>query len=353
MISDHTAFDNPQNIVYVLTLMKLDGASHDFLKPTGVLITGGGGFIGSNLAEHYLKKGLPVVCVDNFCTGMRANVDRLKKISSPDQFVFVEEDISKPWHWTKIISPNFIKKISHVFHLASPASPPLYQELAFETLWANSLGLNHALELGDSLGARVIYSSTSEIYGDPECSPQPESYWGRVNSFGVRSCYDESKRFGEALLFTHNWKKKTRHGLVRIFNTYGPGMNPHDGRVIINFLVQASQGKNLTVYGDGRQTRSFCYISDLVAGLVKYAESELVEPVNLGNDNEFTILDLATEVQKLFSPKEIRIQFMPLPKDDPQQRRPDLTRARAVLAPWRPQVNLAEGLQMMRKWLEK
>lgn len=327
------------------------------MKITGVLITGGAGFIGTSLAEYYLSKNTPVVCVDNFCTGTRSHVDDLKALSKkvnskdPHLFAFVEADVSAPWGWAKILSPDL--HISHVFHLASPASPPLYQELALETMWVNSVGLQHALNFADNVGARVVYASTSEVYGDPECSPQPESYWGHVNSFGIRSCYDEAKRFGEALLFTHNLKKKTKHGLVRIFNTYGPRMNPVDGRVIINFLTQAEKGQKLTVYGEGTQTRSFCYISDLIAGLVRYAESDIREPINLGNDKDFSILQLAEEVKKLYSNKDLQIEFKPLPQDDPKQRRPDLSKARQFLAPWSPKVELAQGLKLMRDGLSK
>lgn len=323
------------------------------MKTSGVLITGGAGFIGSNLAEHYLARNVPVICVDNFCTGMRSNIEYLKKTASPNQFVFLEEDVTKPWSWLKILSPDMTAKIGHVFHLASPASPPLYQELALETLWVNSVGLQNALAFADAVSARVVFASTSEVYGDPECNPQPESYWGNVNSFGVRSCYDEAKRFGEALIYTHNLKKKTKHGLVRIFNTYGPRMNPHDGRVIINFLVQAKKKQKLTVYGDGMQTRSFCYISDLVAGLVRYAESQITEPINLGNDKDFTILQLVEEVRKLYSNQSLQVEFKALPFDDPKLRRPDLSKARKLLDPWAPKVGLAEGLRLMRDGLEK
>ena len=323
------------------------------MKNHTVLITGGSGFIGSHLAEYYLTQNHSVIIVDNFCTGLRSNADYLKGISSSEKLTIVEADVSKPWGWVQNLSSESLQNINYVFHLASPASPPLYQEMAFDTLWVNSVGLNNALEFADSVQARLIYSSTSEVYGDPDCSPQPETYWGNVNSFGIRSCYDESKRFGEALLFTHNWKKKTKHGLVRIFNTYGTRMNPHDGRVIINFLVQAEKGQSLTVYGDGEQTRSFCYVSDLVAGLTRYAESEIVEPVNLGNDREFSILELAKEVQALYPEKKLNIEFQALPADDPKQRKPDLTRARQLLSPWAPSVSLADGLKLMREGLCK
>ena len=323
------------------------------MKPTGVLITGGGGFIGSHLAEHYLKQNLPVVCVDNFCTGMRQNRDHLKSHANAKNLSFFEEDVTKPWEWAKIIGPDVQAKISHIFHLASPASPPHYQELAFETLWVNSIGLRYALEFSDQVKARLIFSSTSEVYGDPEVSPQSESYRGHVNCYGTRACYDEAKRFGEALIFTHNWKKKTKHGLVRIFNTYGPRMNPQDGRVIINLLMQGLRGEPLTVYGTGQQTRSFCYISDLIDGLVRYAESDCSEPVNLGNDREFSILSLVEEVKKIYPEKALTVQHQPLPKDDPKQRLPDLTKAKKILSPWAPHVNLSEGLILMKEWVSQ
>lgn len=322
------------------------------MKASAILVTGGAGFIGSHLAEHYLKQNVPVIAIDNFSTGMKSNIEFLRRATSAELFRFVEADVAQPWEWAKILSPDVVQKISHIFHFASPASPPLYQELAFETLWVNSLGLRYAMEFADTIKARVVFASTSEIYGDPDFSPQPESYWGNVNSYGIRSCYDEAKRFGEALLFTHNLKRKTRHGLVRIFNTYGPRMNPHDGRVIINFLVQAAQEEPLTVYGTGEQTRSFCYISDLLDGLVRYAESDLTDPVNLGNDKEFTILQLVDEVKKLYPEKKLEHQLHPLPKDDPQQRRPDLTLAKKYLSPWQPQVALAQGLRYMKDWLD-
>ncbi len=332
---------------------------------TGAIVTGGAGFIGSHLCESLLARGLPVVSVDNYSTGLRENSEHLQKLRASQNFLSIEADVIEPWSWQKQIPNEWFNKISHVFHFASPASPPLYQELAFSTLWVNTLGLKNALEFADSLapagsdrGARVIFASTSEIYGDPSVSPQPETFWGNVNSFGVRSCYDESKRFGEALIFTHNWKKNTRHGLVRIFNTYGPRMNPHDGRVVINFLVQALKNQPLTVYGDGHQTRSFCYIDDLADGILRYADSNLTEPVNLGNDTEFTVLQLAQTVQSLIcelsahsAKKELPIVFKPLPKDDPKQRRPDLARAREKLAPWQPNISLREGLERTYEWL--
>lgn len=320
---------------------------------TGVLITGGGGFLGSHLAEHYLNLGIHVICVDDFCTGLRSNRGYLENHpKAQGRFQFIEADVSRPWAlWTDQISFDR-KKISHVFHFASPASPPLYQKLAIETMWVNSIGLQEAMLFSDAHKARVIFASTSEIYGDPEFSPQPESYWGNVNTQGPRSCYDEAKRFGESLLYTHNQKYKTKHGLVRIFNTYGPRMNPVDGRVIVNFLVQAMRGEKLSLFGTGKQTRSFCYVDDLVAGIHKYSASDLTQPVNVGNETEFSILELAEIVQEIFSGKKLQLEFFDLPKDDPKQRRPDLTNAKRLLAPWEPKITLKEGLQKMIAWLE-
>jgi len=323
------------------------------MEMTGVLITGGGGFLGSHLAEFYLRQGKQVICVDNFCTGLKTNRQFLESLpEAKGRFQFIEADASRPWSlWTdQIAIPK--KQISHVFHFASPASPPHYQRLSIETMWVNTLGLQEAMLFADAHQARAIFSSTSEIYGDPEFSPQPETYFGNVNTMGPRSCYDEAKRFGEALLYTHNHKYQTRHGLVRIFNTYGPRMNPNDGRVIINFLVQALRGNKLSIYGTGQQTRSFCYVTDLVAGIDRYARSEIREPINIGNEIEFTILELVETVQEIFGDKKLQIEHFDLPKDDPKQRRPDLTKARAELAPWAPQISLKEGLQKMTHWLK-
>lgn len=315
-----------------------------------VLVTGGGGFLGSHLAETYLKNGHSVVCVDNFCTGLRSNRTFLEGLSDAQaRLQFLEQDVSAPWSsWTHLI-PG---KVDLVLHFASPASPPHYQRLGLETMWVNTLGLSEALKFADQNGARVVFASTSEIYGDPEVSPQPETYWGNVNTVGIRSCYDEAKRFGESLIFTHNLQKKTKHGFVRIFNTYGPRMNPADGRVIIQFLVQAMRSEPLSVYGDGKQTRSFCYVDDLVSGIMKYAASDLTVPVNLGNDKEFSILEAAECVRRIFADKKIKIEFHDLPSDDPKRRRPDLTRAKKELSPWTPQVPLESGLKKMLEWLQ-
>ena len=320
---------------------------------TGILITGGGGFLGSHLAEFYLKKGLQVVCVDNFCTGLKSNREFLEGLpESQGRFQFIEADVSRPWsRWTDQIAFD-PKKISHIFHFASPASPPHYQRLSIETMWVNTLGLQEAMVFADSHKGRVIYASTSEIYGDPDISPQPESYWGNVNTQGPRSCYDEAKRFGEALMYTHNQRYQSQHGMVRIFNTYGPRMNPNDGRVIINFLMQALKNQKLSIYGDGQQSRSFCYVDDLVAGIHRYASTDLKEAVNIGSENEFTILELAQVVQAQFASKNLQLAYFPLPKDDPKQRHPALAKARSVLSPWEPKVSLKEGLVRMADWLQ-
>jgi nucleoside-diphosphate-sugar epimerase len=334
-------------LVYVIFHVK-----SEVMEMTGILITGGGGFLGSHLAELYLGRGHQVICVDNFCTGFRSNRQYLESLpEAKGRLQFIEADVSRPWSlWTDQIAIDR-KKISHVFHFASPASPVYYQKLSIETMWVNTIGLQEAMLFADANNGRVIFASTSEIYGDPEFSPQPESYWGNVNTLGPRSCYDEAKRFGEALLYTHNLKYKSKHGLVRIFNTYGPRMNPSDGRVIINFLVQAIRGEKLSVYGTGEQTRSFCYVNDLVAGVDSYARTVKQDPVNIGNDKEFTILELVQTVQQIFASKKLSVEHFPLPKDDPKQRCPDLTKARIDLQPWEPKVSLKEGLQKMADWL--
>ncbi len=309
-----------------------------------VLVTGAAGFLGSHLCEYYLKLGYTVIGVDNFCTGLRSNIEVLQK--SYPTFQFLEKDVTLDW--TDLPAA---KNLEFVFHFASPASPPHYQKLALETLWVNSIGLKNALQFADQNFARVVFASTREVYGDPELSPQPESSWGNVNSFGERSCYDEAKRFGEALIYSHNKLRNTKHGLVRIFNTYGPRMNPNDGRVVINFILQALQNSDLTIYGDGKQTRSFCYVSDLINGISAYAASNLTEPMNLGNDKEFTVLELAEIILKNI-PSKSRLTFKDLPVDDPKKRRPDLAMAKLHLSGWAPTVNLQEGVSKMAEWVK-
>lgn len=322
-------------------------------KHSTFVVTGGAGFLGSHLTERLLRQGHRVVAVDNFATGLPSNRAYLEKLGaeSGGRLNFVEADASKPWEgWFSKLPAEWISSLKGILHFASPASPPHYQRLALETMWVNSLGLNEALECGRAHRARVIFASTSEIYGDPAVAPQPESYWGNVNTIGVRACYDEAKRFGEALLTSFDRKHGTRNGLVRIFNTYGPRMNPDDGRVVINFLVQALRGETLTVYGDGQQTRSFCYVDDLVDGILKFYESNLPGPMNIGNDREFTILELAEAVRALFPEKKLGLEFRPLPVDDPKRRRPDLALARKELR-WNPQIDLKTGLSKMAAWL--
>lgn len=319
----------------------------------GVIVTGAAGFIGSHLCELFIKAGKNVVGVDNFATGQQLNIEVLRAIPGAGElFSFVTADVSEPWDpWLSRVPANVRKSISHVLHFASPASPPHYQRLGLETMKVNSVGTEHAVRCADSLGAKVLFASTSEIYGDPSFSPQPETYWGNVNTYGVRSCYDEAKRYGESWIFTANRRNNTRHGIIRIFNTYGPRMNPNDGRVIINFLMQALRNRPLTMYGRGQQTRSFCYVDNLVAGIVGYLGQDLVVPVNLGNENEFTILELSEAVRRLFPDRQLEVRFEELPADDPKQRRPDLSRARELIPGWIADIPLHEGLRRMRDWL--
>lgn len=320
---------------------------------TTALITGGLGFIGSHLSEKLLKEGAEVLVVDNLCTGSPGNADVLRAAAGTSgKLKILNADVSQPWNtWLKK-EHTFAKPFTHIFHFASPASPPLYQKLALETMLVNSMGLLEGIQFANAQKARLIFASTSEIYGDPAVHPQPETYLGNVNTVGPRSCYDEAKRFGEALVHTLNIKNQSAHGIVRIFNTYGPRMNPRDGRVVINFLCQALRGDPLTVYGQGQQTRSFCYVDDLADGILAFARSKELGPINLGNDREFTILELAETVQQLFPQKKLRLEFADLPVDDPKQRRPDLKLARSLLR-WDAKVPLKEGLRRMAEWLEK
>ncbi len=315
------------------------------MKQKRALVTGAAGFLGFHLCSRLIKEGYSVIGVDDLSTGLKSNAEQLIKKG----VYFIKADVSSEWNeWAQSLSKDF----EFVFHFASPASPPIYQKMQLKTLAVNSLGLYRALEFASSHSARLIFASTSEVYGSPQVSPQPESYWGNTNSFGARSCYDEAKRFGEALIYSYNQEKNTSHGLVRIFNTYGPNMNPNDGRVIINFLVQLKEGKPLTVHGDGKQTRSFCYVDDLIEGIYRYAlKKEISYPINLGNENEFTILELAQEIQKMSSEK-IEIQFIDRPIDDPPIRNPDLSLAKKILE-WSPTIELQKGLQIFVSWLSK
>ena len=300
-----------------------------------VLITGGAGFLGSHLCDNFLGEGYKVIAIDNLSTGSKKNIKHL--LRNPD-FVFIEHDISQSL-------PNKItnQEISIIANLASPASPPHYQRLAIETLQAGSIGIWNMLQLAKTKNARFFQASTSEVYGDPTISPQPENYKGNVNSYGPRSMYDESKRFAEAMIYSYRQKYDLDTAIVRIFNTYGPRMDPDDGRVVSNLIIQALKGQPLTIYGNGKQTRSFCYVDDLIKGFAAMIESSEEGPINLGNPNEFTILELASIIKKLTASKS-KIVYKPLPGDDPTQRKPDIKLAKSKLS-WQPTINLEQGLK--------
>ena len=297
-----------------------------------LLVTGGAGFIGSHLCDALLEKGHDVVCVDNFITGSKRNLAHLEK---EPRFELVEQDVSRPYD---------VGPVDYIFHFASPASPVDYMEHGIETLQVGSLGSFHSLELARKYKARYLLASTSECYGDPQEHPQKETYWGNVNPIGPRSVYDESKRFAEAATMAYLRYHKVDTRILRIFNTYGPRLQVNDGRVISNFMKQALRGEPLTIYGDGAQTRSFCYVSDQVDGILRLAWSEVHEPVNIGNPDEFTILACARMVLKVTGSSS-PLAYRPLPEDDPRQRRPDITRARKYLG-WEPKVNLEAGLKL-------
>ena len=300
-----------------------------------VLISGGAGFIGSHLCDYYISQGEDVWCIDNLSTGTLDNIEHLLKEPS---FRFIQADV------ISLDVDNTLKeKFDIIFHLASPASPPDYFRLPLETLKVNSLGTEKMLEIARISNAKFLFSSTSEVYGDPTISPQPENYWGNVNPVGPRSVYDEGKRYGEALVMAYYRKYKADTRIIRIFNTYGERMRLNDGRVIPNFIGQLLQGKPLTIYGNGKQTRSFCYISDLIKGITKMMEADYHLPVNLGNPAEFTILQLAEIIQKIAGIKT-QIEFLPPLEDDPKQRRPDISKAKELLG-WEPLVSLEEGLK--------
>lgn len=299
-----------------------------------ILISGGAGFLGSHLADKYLQKGYQVVVLDNLCTGSVKNIAHL--IDNPD-FIFIKHDICETF-------PTSVRKkqFAVVANLASPASPPRYQQLAVETLFVGADGTRNMLDQAKLSGARFFQASTSEVYGDPEIHPQPESYKGSVNSYGPRSMYDESKRFGEALIYVYRNQQEVDTCIVRIFNTYGPRMDADDGRVVSNFIVQALRGAPLTIYGDGKQTRSFCYVDDLINGFEAIIESGEEGPINIGNPGEFTMLELAELVLELTGSKST-MTYLPLPGDDPLQRKPVITLARSKLS-WEPTIELREGL---------
>jgi dTDP-glucose 4,6-dehydratase len=303
------------------------------------IVSGGAGFLGSHLCEHLLGQGHRVICLDNLETGSLENIDHIRD----EEFVFRNQDLTEH---IEIDEP-----VDFVYHLASPASPIDYARLPLHTLKVGSYGTHHMLGLAKFKRARFLLASTSEVYGDPEIHPQPESYWGNVNPIGPRSVYDESKRFAEALTFAFHRTYDMDIGVVRIFNTYGPGLRPGDGRVVSNFLVQAMDGESLTVYGDGGQTRSFCYVDDEVRGILALLESGEVGPVNIGNPDEFTVLELARTVLDVTGSSS-EIVFEELPADDPTRRRPDITRARELLG-WEPEIPLREGIERTLEWYRR
>ncbi len=296
------------------------------------LISGAAGFLGSHMCDHLLAEGHRVICVDNLDTGSLQNVEHIR--TTDFRFELLD-----------IVSPYFVDEpVDFVYHLASPASPIDYARLPLHTLKVGSYGTHHMLGLAKVKRARFLIASTSEVYGDPEVHPQPETYWGHVNPIGPRGVYDEAKRYAEALTMAYHRQQGVDTAIVRIFNTYGPRMRPHDGRAIPTFLRQALQDRPLTVFGDGAQTRSFCYVDDLIRGIVSLAESDVHTPVNIGNPDEFTLLELAKAVIEVTESRS-EIVFEALPVDDPQVRQPDIGRARDLLG-WEPKVELRDGLRM-------
>jgi UDP-glucuronate decarboxylase len=305
-----------------------------------ILVTGGAGFLGSHLCERLLEEGHEVICLDNFFTGTKANIAHL--LANP-RFEVIRHDITEP----------LVMQVDEIYNLACPASPQHYQHDPIHTIKTSVLGATHVLGLARRTGAKVFHASTSEVYGDPLEHPQREDYWGHVNPNGYRACYDEGKRCAEALLFDYHRRHGIRIKVARIFNTYGPRMHPRDGRVVSNFIVQALRGEAITVYGDGSQTRSFCYADDLIEGIRRLMDSpdDFTGPVNLGNPGEFTMLELAERVLGLTGSSST-IEFKPLPQDDPKQRRPDITLARERLD-WEPQVDLEQGLEKTIRYFDK
>ncbi len=307
---------------------------------TTSLVTGGAGFLGSHLCERLLAESHRVICVDNLLTGNRQNIEHL---FGREDFVFVEHDVTKPY--------EIDEALDNVLHFASPASPIDYLELPIQTLKVGSLGTHNMLGLAKVKGARYLQASTSEVYGDPLVHPQPESYWGNVNPVGPRGVYDEAKRFAEAMVMAYHRVHGIETRIVRIFNTYGPRMRPRDGRVVPAFIDQALHGRPLTVFGDGSQTRSFCYVDDLVEGIWRLLNSDVREPVNIGNPHEMTVLEFAETITRLINP-DSKVTFKPLPIDDPKTRQPDISAARRHLG-WEPTVSLEDGLVSTIKYFRE
>jgi len=300
--------------------------------PPRTLVTGGAGFLGSHLCDRLLAAGHAVICVDNLITG---SADNIAHLLGREGFRFIKQDVTE---YLYLAGP-----LDYLLHFASPASPVDYLRLPIQTLKVGSLGTHKALGLAKAKGARFLLASTSEVYGDPQVHPQPEQYWGHVNPVGPRGVYDEAKRFAEAMTMAYHRAHGVDTRIVRIFNTYGPRMRPHDGRVVSNFLIQALAGKPLTVYGDGRQTRSFSFVADTVEGIVRLLLSPEVDPVNIGNPTEFTIAGLIAAIERVLG-HPLAVTYEPLPQDDPRVRQPDISRARTLLG-WEPRVDLETGLR--------
>jgi UDP-glucuronate decarboxylase len=297
-----------------------------------ILVTGGAGFVGSHLCEFLLNRGNEVICLDNFFTGKR---DKIIHLLNSRYFEIVRHDVTMPYYI----------EVDEIYNLACPASPVHYQYNPIKTIKTSVMGAINILGLAKRTHAKILQASTSEVYGDPELHPQPENYWGHVNPIGIRSCYDEGKRCAESLFINYHKQNNVRIKIIRIFNTYGPKMEPDDGRVVSNFIVQALTGKDITIFGDGMQTRSFQYVSDLIEGMVcaMATGDSFTGPVNIGNPDEFTMLELAKEILDITGSKS-KIAYLPLPKDDPAQRQPDITLAKEKLNGWEPKVNIRDGL---------
>ena len=316
-----------------------------------ILVTGGAGFLGSHLCRRLLNEGNSIICVDNFITGREDNIKDLlspvrNKVSngvSQPSFRLINHDISQTLH--------IDEDLDWVMHFASPASPQDYLEYPIKTLKVGTLGTHNCLGIAKDKKAKFFLASTSEIYGDPQVHPQPEEYFGNVNSIGPRSCYDEAKRAAEALTFAYHRQHNIDIRIVRIFNSYGSSMRLDDGRVISNFIYQALTNKDITIYGDGSQTRSFCYIDDLLDGMIKFMQIDYSLPLNLGNPDEFTVMELAKKILKLTNTKS-KIKFSPLPQDDPKRRQPDITKAKKLLS-WQPKISLEDGLKKTITWFKQ
>jgi len=303
------------------------------------LVTGGAGFLGSHLCDYLIKKGHYVICMDNLITG---SLDNLKQIDL-DKFSFIEHDV------TKYIEID--EDLDYIFHFASPASPVDYLRYPIKTLKVGALGTHNILGLAKAKKAKVLIASTSEVYGDPEVHPQNEEYWGNVNPVGPRGVYDEAKRFAEAITTAYHKRHNVETRIARIFNTYGKRMKKDDGRVIPTFTYQALKGADITVFGDGNQTRSFCHVSDMIDGIYKLMMSDYVPPINLGNSNEITILELAKYIKKITNSKS-KITFHPLPENDPKTRRPDISKAKKILG-WEPKINFEKGMEELIEWFKR